>query len=280
MYNPEKADRKSKNRRKSASYRGKKIVRDAALHRFVDQHLREGQSPRAIAGRLKFQEKHLATVGKDTIYRYARSAYAPVIGVDIPKRKRARKRKKITQLEDRIFIDKRPKNIGERKYIGDVEVDFIVSGKEGTGVLLGVVCRKTRIAFLELITDVRIDAVHAALLNVQRRFPEMQSMTLDNDILFQMHKVLGALLNVPIYFCHPYHSWEKGSIENVNKQIRKFIPKGSDLSLYDKEEIQAIEIFLNNRFMECLKYKTPSEKLAQHKKRKVKTKNDGKLRRD
>jgi IS30 family transposase len=100
----------------------------------------------------------------------------------------------------------------------------------------------------------------------------MKTLTLDNDLLFQMHKTLEKLLNVPIYFCHPYHSWEKGSVENRNKIIRQFIPKGSDLSRYDKNEIKAVEDYLNDRYMKCLN-STPKEKLMMHRKGKKKTKN-------
>lgn len=149
-----------------------------------------------------------------------------------------------------------------------MEADFIVSGKTGKGILLTVVCRKLRVVFLELILDVSIDEVHAAFLKIKERFPEMKTVTLDNDILFRMHKTLEQLLQVKIYFCHPYHSWEKGSIENANKAIRKHIPKGSNLSKYDPEFIQSLEEHLNGRFMECLEYKTAQEKLDEYKKTK------------
>ena len=149
-----------------------------------------------------------------------------------------------------------------------MEGDFIVSGRNGQGILLTTVCRKLRVAFLELITEVSIDEVHQAFVGIKKRFPEMKTLTLDNDILFKMHQTLGKLLNVKIYFCHPYHSWEKGSIENVNMEIRKFIPKGSDLSQYDQEYIQAVEDYVNERFMKCLKYATPEEKLNEYRKNK------------
>ena len=97
----------------------------------------------------------------------------------------------------------------------------------------------------------------------------MKTLSIDNDILFQMHKTLEKMLNVKIYFCHPYHSWEKGSIENVNKAIRKFIPKGSNLSRYGQNEIQTIENFLNDRYMKCLRYATPREKLKKYCKKKA-----------
>lgn len=155
---------------------------------------------------------------------------------------------------------------------GDAEGDFIVSGRGGKGVLLGVEDRKLRVVFLELIHRVTIDEVHAALVRIKSRFPEMKTLSLDNDILFQMHQTLEKLLEVKIYFCHPYHSWEKGGIENVNKAIRKFIPKGSNLARYDRSEIQTVEDFLNDRYMKCLQYATPREKLKQYRDRKWTTK--------
>ena len=100
----------------------------------------------------------------------------------------------------------------------------------------------------------------------------MKTVTTDNDILLRMHKTLEKLLKLKIYFCHPYHSWEKGSIENLNKQIRKYIPKGSDLSQYDKEYISLVEEKCNERFMKVLKYKSPKEKLKEHRERKINTK--------
>ena len=101
----------------------------------------------------------------------------------------------------------------------------------------------------------------------------MRTLTLDNDILFKMHKTLEKLLDVKIYFCHPYHSWEKGSIENLNRFIRKFIPKGSNLSRYSKKDIAEIERESNDRYLKCLKFATPDEMLEEYRKKKKKTKN-------
>lgn len=268
IYDPHKAQRKACVRRKNASYRGKKIVTDRELRDFIDGALSDGQSAESIAGRIKHQEKNLSYASKDTIYRYLKSPYGKLIGIKWKKKIRPKKSRKVTKLLDRIFIDKRPKKASNRRRVGDLEGDFIVSGKNGKGILLVAVCRKLRVVFLELILDVSIDEVHSAFERIKERFPEMRTLTLDNDILFRMHKTLEKLLNVKIYFCHPYHSWEKGSVENVNKEIRKFIPKGSDLSQYDQEFIQAIEDHVNERFMKCLNYKTPEEKLIAYRKNK------------
>lgn len=267
-YDPRKAQHKAYVRRLHASYRGKKIVDNEKLRDFVDGALSDGQSPEAIAGRLKHQEKHLPYVSKNTIIRYLKSPYGKLIGLKWKKKLRHRNSRKVSKLKDRVFIDKRPEIVEKRMRVGDTEADFIVSGKTGRGILLTAVCRKLRVVFLELILDVSIDEVHAAFERIKARFPEMKTLTLDNDILFKMHRTLEQLLGVKIYFCHPYHSWEKGSIENANKAVRKFIPKGSNLSKYDQEYILSLEEHLNERFMECLKYKAPQEKLNEYRKTK------------
>jgi len=271
-YDPDKAQQKTYVRRHNASYRGKKIVNHQVLKKFIEKNLLDEQSPEAIAGRIRNHEKHLPDVSKDTIYRFLRSPYGKIIGLKLKKRKYRKKRPKIKELKDRVFIDKRPKIIENRGRVGDVEGDFVVSGKGGKGVLLGVVDRRLRFTFLEIIHNVTIDEVHKSFKKIKKRFPEMRTLTIDNDILFQMHKTLEKLLNVKIYFCDPYSSWQKGSIENRNKIIRKHIPKGSDLSQYDVDEIKAIENYLNDRYLKCLKYATPREKLKIYRVRKKKTK--------
>lgn len=270
IYDPEKAQHKAYTRRHMASFRGKSIVATKELRNFVEHHLLAGQSPAAISGRIKHQEKNLSYVSKDTIYRYLRSPYGKIIGLELKKKKRPRKGSKKKALSDRVFIEKRPKIIDKRGRVGDIEADFIVSGRNGRGILLTVTCRKLRITFIKIIYNVSIDEVHEAFLKIQARFPEMKTMTLDNDILFKMHKTLSRLLGLKIYFCHPYHSWEKGSIENANKFIRKYIPKGSDISRYSETEISLIEKKCNQRFMECLNFKTPAEVLKEYRQ---KTKN-------
>lgn len=271
-YDSVKARHKAYVRRHNASFRGQRIVNHGKLRLFIEKNLLDDQSPEAISGRIKYQEKSLPHISKDAIYQYLRSSYGKIIRLKLKKKKRPRGRPKSAKLKDRVFIDKRPKIIENRKRIGDLEGDFVVSGKGGKGILLTAICRKSRITFLEIIYDVTIDHVHEAFLKIKKRFPEMKTITIDNDILLRMHKSLEKLLGVKIYFCHPYHSWEKGSIENLNKYIRRYLPKGSDLSQYDQEYVSLIEEKCNQRFLKCLKYKTPEEKLKEYRQRKKKTK--------
>ena len=101
--------------------------------------------------------------------------------------------------------------------------------------------------------------------NVNRLIEELlfgipiKSLTLDNDISFQKHEELSKLLNSSIYFCHPQSPTEKGTVENRNKAIRRYLPKKCDLSKYSKEYIEEIQNRLRNKYMKCLNYKTPQE---------------------
>ena len=247
-----------------------KIVQNRKLQEFVEEKLYDDQSPPNISGRIKKHEKHLVSVSKDSIYRYIKSVYGRRIEAHRRKRKtrRWRRRAKSKKLQDRTFIDQRPEYINKRKRIGDAEADFLMSGKTGRGVILNVTDRKSRTPFLERIIIVTTDNVESAFKEIKRRFPELKTITTDNDLLLQFHKDIEKLLNVKIYFCHPYHSWEKGTVENTNGYVRRDIPRGSDISKYSKRFIRSIENKLQRRFMDCLNHFTPYEVLKNHRKQK------------
>lgn len=271
-YDPAKANRKAYQRRKNAKYQGMKVVAHAELQAYVDRGLKDDLSPEAVAGRITKHEKHLPSVSKNSIRRYLKTSHGRWPAWHRMKqkknRKRSSKRPSVKQLKDRKFIDTRPQYIQDRKYVGDAEADFVVSGKSGKGILLTLTSRKLRVSFLERIIEVTIEQVHTAFLRIQKRFPELTSISTDNDVLLQKHQELEKLLVSKIYFCHPYHSWEKGTIENTNKYVRKDIPKGSDISKYSKSFIRKLEAKLNRRPMRVLNYKTPQEMLDQYRKRK------------
>lgn len=271
-YDPEKADRKAYQRRKNAKYQGMKVVAHRELQRRVDELLYDDLSPEAAAGRITNHERHLPSVSKNSIRRYIGSPYGATVAwhrmQQKRKRKRSKKRPKVANLTDRRFIDNRPKYIQHRERVGDAEADFMLSGKTGRGIILTLADRKIRVSFLEQILRVTIVNVHRAFQKIKKRFPELRSVSTDNDLLLAKHKVLEKLLDIKIYFCHPYHSWEKGTIENTNKYVRKDIPKGSDISRYAKRFIKQLEAKLNRRPMQILKYHTPQELLDRHRNRK------------
>lgn len=269
-YDAKKAHVKATTRRMAAWFQWKRIAEHKELKKYVEAKLYDDHSPESIAGRLKNVDQYLPYASKDSIYRYLKSVHGRKLEAYRAKRKPAKKHKrtKVTKLADRVFIDKRPKVINKRGRVGDVEADFIVSGKTGKGILLTIVCRKIRVVFIEKINPVTIKNVHKAFRKIQERFPEIKTVSTDNDILLQKHKELEKLLVCKIYFCHPYHSWEKGSNENANGHIRKYIPKGADVSFYSKSFIKKVEDKLNGRYLKCLRYYTPAEVLKKHRKQK------------
>ena len=264
IYDPLKAKHMAYVSRQEAKYQGMKIVEDKRLKEFVEISLLAGQSPEGISGRLRYKrEKNIPYISKESIYRYIKSPYGRKIEVKLKKKKkRGKKRGNKGTLDGRTFIDKRPKYINERMRVGHAEFDFIVSGKGGKGIVLTATDRKLRVSFFEPIYDVTVPAIHKAMWKIKERYSEWKTGTTDNDILFVRHKELEKELNIRIYFCHPYHSWEKGSIENVNGEIRNDVPKGSDISKYPPTFWKKMEKKLNDRFMECLDFQTPSEALT------------------
>lgn len=241
-------------------------MHDSVLRTFVDRALKEGRSPESIAGRLKHREKALRYVSKEGIKTYLHSVHGRQIEAwrkqRIAKTVRRKKRPQSRgTLDGRKFIEKRPHQATVRTRIGDVEADFIVSGREGRGILLTVADRTSRVAFIERIAIPTIRNMERAFLKIKKRFPEMKTVTTDNDLLFQQHQRLECLLAVEIYFCHPYHSWEKGTIERTNKEIRKYIPKGTTISFYSTQFIAKVERTLNERWMNVLQHAAPREVL-------------------
>lgn len=230
----------------------------------------DDQSPEHIAERIKRYHKDLPPVSGRLVRRYIKSVYGRRIEshrAKIFKKKRGGGRKRVT-IDGRRMISKRPRYINARKRIGDAEGDFMISGRGGSGIVLNVTDRKSRAPFFEKIHPVSIRTVENAFRRIKKRFPELHTLTLDNDILFIHHKRLEKLLGIRIFFCFPGRPYEKGSNENRNKIVRQYIPKGSDLSKVPRSRIKTLEAKLQRRIMKCLRYKTPEEILAAHRKRK------------
>jgi IS30 family transposase len=273
-YDPWNADHKAYVRRRYKRFQGKKIVAHPVLRREVESRLMDDQSPQAIARRITRRERHLPSISKNAIYRFIASPYGRRIETHrrhMRGRRRGR-RPRTGRLEDRTFIDRRPACIQARSRIGDAEADFIVSGKTGRGILLVVVDRRARATFLERILPVSIRNLERAFLKIQVQYQELRTVTTDNDLLFAHHEELARLLDVRIFFCHPYHSWEKGSVEHVNGVIRRNVPKGSDLSRYSSAFFRRLEAKLNRRPMEVLGDRTPQETLDRYRRRVTKNK--------
>lgn len=268
IYDPHKANHKAYVKRKYSKYQGMKIADNTELWNYVEEKLKQEWSPEIIAGRLKEIDINIKYAGKMAIYKFIYSVYGrrleQYLYKNSVKRKPGPKKKQGEMLLDRVFIDQRPEYINNRADFGDWEGDFIVSGKDGSGALLVLYERKARYVLIKKLMSRDTATVNGAVHGITGGMMCLNSLTLDNDISFGKHKELSAVLGSPIYFCHPYHSWEKGGVENMNKLIRRYIPKRTDIPKLSNEFIKEIQDKFNHRPRKCLNFKTPDEVMAEN----------------
>src|SRR3989344_5593572 len=263
IYKADAAQRKATLRRKQSKVQCLKVAMDASLKEFVTKEIGNDQSPEGISGRLKYHRKDMQYASAKAIYAFVHSPHGRKIEKHLyskaVKKKGGPKRgTKKCKLDGRIMIGKRPKHIEKRAQFGHFEGDFIESGKDGKGSLLVLVERKTRYPFLVYTEDKTTAHINALIAKTLIGIP-VRSITLDNDLSFQKHKELSELVGTIVFFCNPYHSWEKGTVENRNGRVRRYAPKKTTLSTIQFERFKEIEIILRTRYMTCLKFKTPQE---------------------
>jgi len=252
-YAAEKAKVKAQGRRWRAKRQCLKVALDSFLSAFVEKRLEEKWSPKQISGYLK-EELHIRCSAK-AVYKFAEAR-----GLDHllfwhwNHKKSGRKRGSAKAAHDgRRYIDERP----PCSEAGHFELDFIVS-KESSAVLLVAVDRHTKRTWVRKLPNRKRTTIRSALSALFRGVT-VRSITTDNDIAFTCWRELEALLHTYIYFTHPYHSWEKGLVENTNRWIRCFVPKRRDIASVTEEEIDEILSFLNDRPRECIGFKSPRE---------------------
>lgn len=265
IYDPKKAQLKYKAKRRFSKHQGMKINGCTALENYVKAGLKSGQTPEQIAGRLKEVDKHLPYVSRQGIYKWLYSAYGQAYCQYLPskqyrKKRRGGKKTKREMLPNRVSIHERPRAANERLEFGHFEADTVVSGKKYGSVSLNVVVeRKSRFVKLKKLSNLKPATTNRAIQRSMKVFSKISSLTLDNGIENKWHEKLNLLT----FFCDSYASWQKGTVENVNLRIRRFIPKGANLAEYSDKQIQNIEDWLNHTPRKCLNYKTPYEIMSQ-----------------
>lgn len=262
-YSRQRAQAKAHLRRRMSKLQCLKVAMDPELQRYVTDNIEHDQSPEGISGRIKNIDTHLQYASAKAIYKFVRSPHGRKIEKHLyskaVKRQGGPKRgSRKVAIDGRIMIDKRPKQVQNRKEFAHYEGDFIESGRDGKGSLLVIVERKTRYPFLVYTEDKTTAHINTLVAQTLSEAP-VQSLTLDNDLSFQKHEELSELVGAVVFFCHPYCSSEKGTVENRNHAIRRYAPKRTDLSSVPAERFKEIETILRTRYMKCLGFKTPQE---------------------
>lgn len=232
-YTAKKAHHKAYVARKQSKIQSLSVIKDAKTQRYFTDKLGIGWSADLTAGRWKHVLGHKDGPSTKASYKFLYSPYGKKLRKNMPShvwhKKGGPKRGTRVHLDGRHMIDERPARVEKRKEFGHFEMDFVESGRDGKGSLLVLTERKTRYPFV-VYTESRETAHINQLVAETLAYIPVLSMTTDNDISFQKHEELSLLLKADVFFCHPYHSWEKGTVENRNKILRQPLPKGTDFS--------------------------------------------------
>jgi len=251
-----------------------KIGNDHKLAKHIEDKIKnEKWSPDVIIGRIKAEGLQFETsICTKTLYNYIeKEIFADVSNKDLWVKKDGKKRKykKIRTValnnKNGKSITERPKEADERTEPGHWEIDLVV-GKQGTKpVILTLVERKSRKSLYVLVKNKTQKEVIAAIKRVRRRvggnFSDVfKTITADNGSEFlDSEAIKKAAKCKEVYYAHPYSSWERGSNENGNRILRRFIPKGTDIGKITVEELQRIEDWVNNYPRKLLGYKSANE---------------------
>lgn len=260
-YRPSQAERLAAERKSLKRSRPKVMV--DLIRDEVEARLRIKHSPDQISKSLALRD---LKVSHETIYKHIaddRKAGGDLsTNLRINGKRRYRRRSKIGRvgkIPNRVDIAERPTIISERKRYGDWEADLIQGGA-GSGFLLSVYERKSRIGKLYLLPDKGSAETMKAIVTVLHGYM-VSSITYDNGLEFAMHELVNELLECESYFCKPYRSWEKGGVENYNGLVRQYFPKGHDFATITPERLQEVEDEINSRPRNVLLYQCPNDLL-------------------
>jgi len=147
-----------------------------------------------------------------------------------------------------VSIHVRPPEVDDRIMPGHWEGDFIkgAGNKSSVGVLVE---RSSRLVLLAKMDDATAASALAGFSQKLNSIaePMRQSLTYDQGKELTRHKDLTARTGVAVYFCDPHSPWQRGTCENTNGLLRQYLPKGTDLSVYSQEQLDAIADSLNTR---------------------------------
>ena len=263
-YIAKKAKAKSRVSRRSRRYQWQKIEHHPALWLFVAEHIAPPYdwSPRAISGYLSTQQTILPYVSTTQIYAWLYSSrgqpYCQYLYSErYHPRRRSKNKTERVMIPDRVSITERPVAALDRVESGHCEYDSIVSSKrsKSTAALAVLQERTTRLVRAKLVPSLRPEP-YASTIAMLAAGLAARSLTTDNGIENKQHRLITKKTGTPVFFTDPYSSWQKGGVENANKMIRRYFPKGTDFSTIDQAEIDEVVARMNNKPRQCLGFKS------------------------
>jgi IS30 family transposase len=247
---------------------GRKLDRDVELQKLVVGYLGRGWTPERISGHLG-RSGGANQVSTMTIYRFVRSWKGQQLGLHrlLPRFQKHRRKQQhgnagVIHIPNRRAISERPLAADNRAEPGHWEADLVL-GKAGTGAIVTLAERKTRMYLTRRVATRDALAVMAALRAMVGSQPRgaFRTITFDNGGEFARHEELHAL-GVETFFCDPYSSWQRGLNEHCNGLLRRRVPRGTDLRDVTVASLREATKRINSWPKRCLGFATPSEEYA------------------
>lgn len=238
---------------------------------YVYKGLLNQWTPEQISGRIKKQYPNdpVMSISYEAIYQHIYNKPQARLNMKLIKllvrgtsrrKSRLHPKRKGSKIIGQVSIDLRPEHIQERKEAGHWEGDLMV-GANHKSVIGTIVERKFRYTLIVKLEGKKANHVSKKFSKTLNNMDPIfkKTMTYDNGIEMAAHKKITQKTGMPIYFAHPYSSWERGTNENTNGLIRRYLPKGTDFNKIDQKQLQIIQDKLNNRPRKILGYNTPQE---------------------
>ncbi len=253
----------------SRRWRGSRLERHPELQKYVLDKLVMGLSPEQIAGRMSL-ENHSMKISYESIYRFIYvqieryKDYSWRHLLPYAKSKRGRRSKialgSKSNIPHRVSIHQRPPEVLSREEAGDWEIDLMMFSDKKSNLMVSLE-RKSRFVFLNLqSTKQAVVVIKNLAKNCKQIPPELlKSMTFDNGTEFYRHDDLTQNFGINTYFCDPHKPWQKGSVENMNARLRRYLPRNVELDTITPSDILALQNKMNHTPRKCLGFRTPYE---------------------
>lgn len=258
-YRPAQADRLARERK--AGKASRPAVMAGLVKEEVEARLRLNHSPDQISKTLAMRDLR---VSHETIYQHvardkkAGGTLASHLRINGKRRYRRRNKSgRAEKIPNRVDIEMRPPVVCRRERFGDWEADLIQGGG-GSGFLVSLYERKSRMGLLHLIPDKSSDEALKGIVSLLHGM-EVHTITYDNGLEFSRHGLVNKLLECESYFCKPYRSWEKGGVENYNGLVRQYFPKGHDFGTITPDRLLEVQEEINDRPRRILGYLSPND---------------------
>ena len=256
--------------RERQAWRSSPRKMDQQMVATINRLLNKKWSPQQISERLRLEGG--VTVCYETIYQHVYADYKSggKLFTNLRFSHRTRKPRLPRVNKDRrgiirnaISIEQRPNGANNRSHFGHWERDTMF-GKDKRNCVLLIADRKSRYVKLGKLSRRTAQLTLQKTKELLGNLPQ-KTMTNDRGKEFTDHEELTKDLGMPVYFCHPYTSSERGTAENRIGILRQYLPKGSNLKYLKNKTLKIIEQELNNRPMKCLDWRTPYEVLFKKK---------------